>query len=179
MAKIITIYFSKKGQTIGPGMKIIWQEKGNTEIAAEFIKEAVGGELFEVEADRAYAEDHMALIEEAKRELQDGTRVPVKHYPADLEQYDTIFLGYPNWWNTMPMVLFTFLEHYDWNGKRIIPFCTNEGSGLGDSVRDIKRICKGADVNGGASFTGSTVSASKAKISQWAKSKIETYVRRK
>ena len=86
MAKIITIYFSKKGQTIGPGMKIIWQEKGNTEIAAEFIKEAVGGELFEVEADRAYAEDHMALIEEAKRELQDGTRVPVKHYPADLEQ---------------------------------------------------------------------------------------------
>lgn len=157
MAKIITIYFSKKGQTIGPGMKMVYQEKGNTEMAAEFIQQAVGGDLFEIHADRDYSEDHMVLIEEAKQELNAGTRVPVKEYPENLEQYDTIFLGYPNWWNTMPMVLFTFLEHYDWTGKRIIPFCTNEGSGLGDSVRDIRNICKGADVDGGTSFTGHQV----------------------
>ena len=72
----------------------------------------------------------------------------------------------------MPMVLFTFLEHYDWTGKRIIPFCTNEGSGLGSSVGDIRNICKGADVDGGASFTGHQVSTSEDKISQWAKSKL-------
>ena len=172
MAKIITIYFSKKGQTIGPGMKMVYQEKGNTEMAAEFIQQAVGGDLFEIHADRDYSEDHMVLIEEAKQELDAGTRVPVKEYPENLEQYDTIFLGYPNWWNTMPMVLFTFLEHYDWTGKRIIPFCTNEGSGLGDSVRDIRNICKGADVDGGTSFTGHQVSTSKDKIRQWAKSKL-------
>ena len=154
MANILTVYFSMKGQTIGPGMKIAYQEKGNTKIAAEFIQKAVGGELFEIEADRNYSEDHMVLIDEAKQELNAGTRVPVKRYPDALEQYDTIFLGYPNWWNTMPMVLFTFLEHYDWTGKRIIPFCTNEGSGIGDSVRDIKKICTGADVEAGASFTG-------------------------
>lgn len=169
MAKIITIYFSKKGQTIGSGMKIAYQEKGNTKIAAEFIQQAVGGDLFEIEADRNYSEDHMILIDEAKQELNAGTRVPVKQYLDALEQYDTIFLGFPNWWNTMPMVLFTFLEHYNWTGKRIIPFCTNEGSGLGDSVRDIKKICKDADVDQGVSFTGSRVSASEAKIKEWAK----------
>lgn len=64
------------------------------------------------------------------------------------------------------------LEHYDWTGKRMIPFCTNEGSGIGDSVRDIKKICKGADVDSGASFTGSHVSSSEAKIAEWAKSKL-------
>ena len=95
MAKIITIYFSKKGQTIGPGMKMVYQEKGNTEMAAEFIQQAVGGDLFEIQADRDYSEDHMVLIEEAKQELNAGTRVPVKQWPENLKQYDTIFLGYP------------------------------------------------------------------------------------
>ncbi len=172
MAKILIVYFSMKGQTIGPGMKIACQEKGNTKIAAEFIQKAVGGDLFEIKADRVYSQNHMVLIDEAKQELNAGTRVPVKRYPDALEQYNTIFLGYPNWWNTMPMVLFTFLEHYDWTGKRIIPFCTNEGSGIGDSVQDIKKICKGADVDSGASFTGSHVSSSEAKIAEWAKNRL-------
>ena len=111
MSKIITIYFSIKGQTIGTGMKIVNQEKGNTQMSAEFIHNAVGGDIFEIEAARNYSEDHMQLIEEAKQELSSGTRVPVKKYPDNLEDYDTIFFGYPNWWNTMPMVMFTFLEH--------------------------------------------------------------------
>lgn len=171
MAKIMTIYFSMKGQTIGPGMKIINLEKGNTAVAAEFIQQAVGGGIFEIEADRHYSEDHMVLIDEAKKELNAGTCVPVKEYP-NLEDCNTVFLGYPNWWNTMPMVLFTFLEHYDWSDKRIIPFCTNEGSGIGDSVRDIKKICKGANVDSGMSFTGSRVRNSESSIAKWAKSKL-------
>lgn len=171
MADIITIYFSMKGQTIGPGMKITNLDKGNTAVAAMFIQKAVGGELFQIEADRTYSEDHMALIKEAKLELEQDVRVPAKSYP-DLSQYDTIYLGYPNWWNTMPMVLFTFLEHYKWAGKRVIPFCTNEGSGLGNSVNDIKKLCPGAAVDEGASFTGSQVRESESKIASWAKSKL-------
>lgn len=113
----------------------------------------------------------MILIKEAKRELENGTRVPAKSYP-DLSRYDTVYLGYPNWWNTMPMVLFTFLEHYNWTGKRIIPFCTNEGSGLGNSVSDIKKLCPGIEVDEGASFTGSQVRESEGKIAGWAKSRL-------
>ncbi len=171
MANIITIYFSMKGQTIGPGMKLTNLDKGNTAVAAEFIQKAVGGNLFEIEADRIYSEDHMVLVKEAKGELEQGTRVPAKSYP-NLSQYDTIYLGYPNWWNTMPMVLFTFLEHYDWADKHIIPFCTNEGSGLGSSVSDIKQLCPGANVDEGASFTGSQVRESESQITRWAKSKL-------
>ena len=92
MANIITIYFSMKGQTIGPGMKMTNLDKGNTAVAAEFIQKAVGGDLFEIEADRTYSEDHMVLIKEAKQELENGTRVPVKSYP-NLSRYDTVYLG--------------------------------------------------------------------------------------
>ena len=173
MAKTITIFFSIKGQTLSSGMKIVEQEKGNTAIAAEFIHNAVGGELFEIETARVYSKDHMTLINEAKQELEAGTRVEVKKYPENLEEYDTIFLVYPNWWNTMPMVMFTFLEHYDWSGKRIIPFCTNEGSGLGESVRDIKKIVKGAAVKDGRSLTGSQVKNMEDKILAWAKEQLQ------
>ncbi|MDE5578225.1 MAG: flavodoxin [Oscillospiraceae bacterium] len=172
MAKAITIFFSIKGQTLGAGMKIVEQKKGNTAIAAEFIHNAIGGELFEIEAARVYSKDHMTLINEAKQELQAGTRVEVKKYPESLDDYDTIFLGYPNWWNTMPMVMFTFLEHYDWTGKRIIPFCTNEGSGFGESVRDIKKIAKGSDVKDGITITGSQVKNMENRISAWAKGQL-------
>ena len=153
-------------------MEITYQVKGNTKIAAEFIQKAVGGELFEIEADRNYSEDHMVLIDEAKQELNAGTRVPVKQYPDALEHFDTIFLGCPNWWDTCPPVPFPFLKHYGWNGKGIIPFCTNEG-GAGDSVRDIQKICRGADVDSGASFTGSRVSGSEVKTAEWAKGRPE------
>ncbi len=148
-------------ESIGPGMEITYQVKGNTKIAAEFIQKAVGGELFEIEADRNYSEDHMVLIEKARQR------------PDALEHFDTIFLGCPNWWGTCPMVLFTFLEQYGWTGKRIIPFCTDKGGGIGDSVRDIQKICKGADVEVGASFTGSRVSGSEVKIAEWAKGRPE------
>lgn len=143
-------------ESIGPGMEITYQVKGNTKIAAEFIQKAVGGELFEIEADRNYSEDHMVLIEKARQR------------PDALEHFDTIFLGCPNWWGTCPTVPFPFLKHYGWNGKGIIPFCTNEG-GAGDSVRDIQKICRGADVDSGASFTGSRVSGSEVKTAEWAK----------
>lgn len=172
MAKILTVYFSIKGQTLGAGMKIVNQEKGNTAIAAEFIHNAVGGDLFEVEAAKEYPDDHMELIEVAKRELNSDTRIPVKKYPDNFEEYDTVFLGYPNWWNTMPMVMFAFLEHYDWTGKRIIPFCTNEGSGLGSSTHDITSAAKGAKVWGGMSIKGSQVRNMESRIVDWAKGQV-------
>ena len=135
------VYYSRTGENYWNG-SIKNLEKGNTETVAEMVADMTGGDLFEVETVKTYPEDYYQCIDEAKAELQRGDRPEVKAYADDLEDYDTIYVGYPNWWGTMPMVMFTFLEHYDLSGKRIIPFCTNEGSGMGGSERDLKKICR-------------------------------------
>ena len=173
MSRILTVFYSLKGETIAPGMKIVNLEKGHTAVAAEFVQKAVGGDLFELETVKTYIEDHMKMIYEAKEELEKGIRPGLKSYP-DIDEYDTIFLGFPNWWNTMPMPVFGFLEHYDWDGKRIIPFVTSGGGGFGKSIDDLKNTCKGAviDENGGE-FLGHEVETSQEKISAWAKEAVQ------
>lgn len=169
MANILTVYFSLKGPTLGAMMKIVEQEKGNTEMAAEYIQQAVGGDLFEIETVKTYPKDHMKTIQEAKDELAAGIRVAIKGIPDQWASYGTVYLGFPNWWGTLPMPVVTFLEQLDWTGKRIIPFCTNEGSGLGQSESAIRSICTGAAVADGASFCGHKVKKSEKQIAEWAK----------
>ena len=140
MANLI-VYYSRKGQNYWNG-SIVDLAKGNTERVAEFVQKAVGGDLFEIETVREYSKDYMVCIEEAKAELREGARPELKKYPESIDQYDTIFVGYPNWWGTMPMCVYTFLEHFDLTGKKIVPFCTNEGSGMGGSERELKRSAK-------------------------------------
>ena len=111
----------------------------------------------------------MKTIQEAKDELEAEIRVEIKGVPDNWESYDTIYLGYPNWWETLPMPVVTFLEQLDWTGKRIIPFCTNEGSGLGKSETAIRSICKGAVVTNGVSFRGHKVKKSEKQITEWAR----------
>lgn len=171
MSKILTVYFSRKGENYLNG-SIRNLEKGNTEVVAEMVRNAVGGDLFEVETVKTYPTGYTACTEEAQSELQANERVAVKSFKEDLEGYDIIFVGYPNWWGTMPMVMFTFLEHYDLSGKKIVPFCTNEGSGMGRSERDLKNICSGADVTTGLSIQGSEAAQSENKIAAWAKKMV-------
>ena len=165
---VLTIYFSLKGETITSQMTVEVLEKGHTAVAAEYIQEAVGGELFEIETVKEYIKDHMKMIYEAKDELKQGIRPELKSYP-DISEYDTVFLGYPNWWGTLPMPVVGFLEHYDRNGKRIIPFNTSEGSGAGRSGEKIKEICTGAKVEDVYALRGSQVNSKKAEIRSWAK----------
>ena len=110
--------------------------------------------IFEVDTIKPYSESYNTCIEEAKAELRANARPEIKAYPPDFESYDTIFIGYPNWWGTMPMCMFTLLEKYDFTGKTVIPFCTNEGSGMGGSERDLKNICRGATIKAGLSIRG-------------------------
>ena len=167
MANLI-VYYSRKGENYWAGdLKVI--EKGNTERVAEFIQEAVGGDLFELETVRTYDASYMTCIEEAKEELRAKARPALKALPESLDAYDTIYLGYPNWWGTCPMCVFTFLESFDFSGKRIVPFCTNEGSGMGKSERDIAKACPGAAVERGLSITGNQAAQSKDRVTSWAK----------
>lgn len=137
------------------------------------IHKAVGGDLFEIDTAEPYPADYYVCIEIAKKQLHEGARPALKSAPQSLSGYDAVFLGYPNWWGTMPMAVCAFLERYDWNGKHIFPFCTNEGSGMGSSVSDIKKLCAGADVADGLSITGHRVQLSEKEIGDWATAQIE------
>ena len=89
--------------------------------------------------------------------------------PESMDDYDTVVLAYPNYWGTMPMAVFTFLEQFDFSGKTILPLCTNEGSGMGSSERDIKKTCPGAEVKRGLAITGSAAAGSKNSVERWLK----------
>ena len=169
--KILIVYYSRKGQNYWNG-SIVDLKKGNTEWIAEFIQKAVGGDLFEIETVKEYSRDYMTCTEEAKAELRERARTELRQYPESIDQYDTIFVGYPNWWGTMPMCVYTFLERYDLTGKRIIPFCTNEGSGMGGSERELKKICKGATVLPGLAIHGAEAAQSESRVAVWAKKSV-------
>ena len=171
MSRTLIVYYSRKGENYWNGT-IKNLEKGNTEIVAEVIADATGGDLFEVETVKTYPADYYACIDEAKAELRSGGRPKVKAYAENMDGYDTVFVGYPNWWGTMPMAMFTFLEHYDLSGKRIIPFCTNEGSGMGSSERDLKKICKGEKVESGLSIHGAEAAQSRVKVEAWVRKQM-------
>ncbi len=170
MANLI-LYYSRKGQNYWNG-SIKDLKKGNTEIVAEFVQKAVGGDLFEVETVKPYSEDYYVCIDEAKKELRANARPEIKSYPENLDAYDVIFVGFPSWWGTMPMAMFTLLEKYDFTGKKIVPFCTNEGSGMGQSERDLKRICNGAEVVRGLSVHGAEAAQSEKQVAEWAKRNV-------
>lgn len=172
MAKILTVYFSLKGETITPNMTIVNLEKGHTACVAEYVQKAVGGGLFEIETVKTYIKDHMKMIYEAQEEQKRGIRPELRGFPDSIEEYDTVFVGTPNWWNELPMPVVTFLEHFDWKGKKIIPFVTNEGSGAGSIPDQIRKICQGAEIKEALSIRGSEAEVSESRIASWAKSKI-------
>lgn len=165
MAEII-VYFSRAGNNYVSGT-IKKLEVGNTEAAAKILQELTGAELFKIEPVVAYAEDYSECIEEAQQDLKRDARPELKGYPDSIDDHDTIYLGYPNYWGTMPMAVFTFLDKYDFSGKTIKPFCTHEGSGMGSSEADIKRLCKGAAVEPGLAIHGAKASAAQADLKRW------------
>lgn len=169
MASII-IYFSRKDENYVNGM-IKNLSIGNTEIVAGMIQKLTGADVFKVEPIQPYSKNYNECIAQAQADQNRNARPELKNYPESLEQYDTIYLGYPNYWGTMPMVLFTFLERFDFNGKTIKPFCTHEGSGLGHSVEDIKRLCPTAIVEKGLALHGGSVEKSEKELDKWINNK--------
>lgn len=164
MSEII-VYFSREGNNYVNG-SIVNLRKGNTETSAEFIHEITGAPLFRLEPVKEYPADYTECTKEAQKEQRAASRPELKSLP-DISGYEIIYLGYPNWWGTMPMCVFTFLEAADWAGKVIKPFCTHEGSGMGHSEADIRKVCSGADVRKGLAVHGAEASGSKAMIESW------------
>ena len=171
MAKNLIIYYSRKGQNYWNG-SIRELSKGNTEIVAEFIQKAVGGDLFEIETVKEYSKDYMTCTEEAQEELRQKARPELKKYLDNIDEYDNVFVCGPCWWGTFPMAIFSQLERLDWTGKKVMVVMTHEGSGLGGSERSLKEICKGASFGKGFAVAGHDAAGSEAKVAAWAKSQV-------
>ena len=137
MAKNLILYYSRRGENYVNG-SIRSLAKGNTEICAAHIQKAVGGDLFEIETVRDYSADYTTCTDEAKKELREQARPELKAYLDGIGDYDNIFVCGPCWWGTYPMAVFSLLERLDWNGKKVLPLMTHEGSGLGSCERDLK-----------------------------------------
>ena len=151
--KNLIIYYSRKGENyVGGSIKNL--QKGNTEIAAEFIQKAVGGDLFEVDTVKPYSADYTACTQEAQAELRSNARPELKACLDSIDAYDNIFVCGPCWWGTYPCAVFTQLERLDFTGKRVFGLMTHEGSGLGSSERDLKKMCTGASIRKGLAVRG-------------------------
>ena len=122
--KVLIAYYSRRGENYVNG-SIVNLKLGNTEVVAQKIKALLpDADMFQIDTTYEYSKSYMTCIEEAKQELHDQVRPEVKNPLDSIDEYDTIILGYPNWWGTMPMVCYTFLESYDFTEKTIIPFCS-------------------------------------------------------
>jgi len=164
--KCLIAYFSREGNNYVSG-KIVNLPIGNTKVVADMIQEMAGGDVFRIDTVRSYPRDYTATTNVAQKELNDNARPELSSHVENMDSYNVIFLGYPNWWGTMPMPVFTFLEEYDFSGKTIVPFCTHEGSGLGHSENDVSKLCPKAKLLKGLAVHGSRVNAAKKDVADW------------
>lgn len=166
MAKTLIAFFSRADENyFGGAMKYV--KVGNTEIVANIMKEIIPADTFKIEMKNPYSPDYKTCVEEVRKDLKNQARPDLVNYPDSIDEYDIIILAYPNYCGTMPMAVFTFLERYDFSGKTILPVCTNEGSGMGNSENDIQKYAPGAIQKKGLPINGSNAANEGEKIKSW------------
>ena len=165
--RTITIFYSLKGETIAPGYKIEVLEKGHTANVAETISAVSGSESYEIRTIKEYNRDHIKMIYEAKEEIDAGILPDLVDDLPYIDDFDLIFLGYPNWWNTLPTPVSSFLSRYDWKGKRIAPFCTSMASGFGKSLDTLSKATEGAEMLEGLHIKSTDIPSARGLVESW------------
>ena len=161
MSKSLIIYFSRADENYAVG----YITKGNTQIVAEYVQELTGADMFKVEPAVPYARDYNTCIREAKQRIGNA---PIKEKLTDISAYETVFIMSPIYWGTYAPEVETALEGLDFAGKTVRVICTHEGSGLASMPSDVKRMCKGANVDmKGLAIRGSQAKNSKQKVAEW------------
>lgn len=140
---------------------------GNTETMANLIAEQTGGTLFEIAPATPYTDDYDALLDIAQQEQAEDARPALAATVEDWDSYDVVFVGYPDWWSDAPMVIYSFLESYDWTGKTLVPFCTSGGSGFGRSLDRLPDSAPGATILEGLHVSGSSAADSGEEVAEW------------
>jgi flavodoxin len=170
-SKVLTVVFSRVGSSQSfQGVDAVSSAslpRGNTLVIADQVQKIVGGDRFQIVTEVPYPSRYNDTTELALKEQQAKARPKLKTHLKSLADYDVIFLGYPNWWGTLPMAVKTFLEEYDFAGKTIVPFCTHEGSGLGTSERDIAQLAPKAKLAPGLAVRGSSVDGAGRDVQSW------------
>ena len=160
MSKILVAYFSRAGENyFGGAIKSV--AVGNTEICADLIKQTFpDADLFKIEMAAPYADNYRKCVSQVTADMMLHKRPALTALPESIAAYDAIVLGYPNYCGTIPMAVATFLEAFDFTGKKLLPYCTNEGSGMGRSEKDLRKLCPTAVIAPGLAITGSAAAQS-------------------
>lgn len=148
--KVLVVYFSRTG---------------TTKTVAKKIKKMTGGTMFRIQTKKKYPSNYDKMLDTAQKEQDENARPALKKKVKSIKKYDFVIIGYPLWWGDAPMAVYSFLESHNLSGKTIIPFCTSGGTGIGGSVKNIKKVCKGAKVKKG--LTANDVGD--RKIKKWLK----------
>ena len=167
---VLVVWFSHAGENYNLGVI----EEGNTAKMGKIIAEQMGADVFELVPVVPYPEDYDSRLDVATREQQKKARPEYEGEIGNWEQYDTVFIGFPIWWGSIPNIVYTFMEAYDFTGKTVIPFNTHEGSGQAHSQRDIEELLTSATVLKGLAVRGSKAQndaeGTDADVANWLKS---------
>lgn len=175
--KILVVYFSMP-ETDSPGnmtrdednstVVIDGKVLGNTQYVAQLIQKMTGGDIFRIEPRKPYPTDHRILVKLAKEEKKRNYRPPLAERIENMDPYGTVFLGYPNWWADLPMVMYSFLESHDLSGKTVIPFNTHGGSGFSSTISTIVKLQPNARVvRNGYTVSRNVVDRAKPDVAEW------------
>lgn len=167
-SKILVVYFSRTGENYNVGNV----EVGNTAMVASYIKEYLKADSFEIIPTNKYSDKYQECLDQATKEKDENARPEIQNKISNFDQYDTIFVGYPIWWGDMPMIMHTFFESYDFNGKKVIPFNTHEGSGDAGTYSTVQKDLPKANVTtDGLALDGKTAISDdgKQKTIDWLK----------
>lgn len=140
---------------------------GNTKAVAEAIHASTGGDMYEIVPETPYSQNYSSTVDKAKQEQQNNARPALKNKLTDISQYDLIFVGYPNWWGSLPMPVATFMEGCSWQGKTVAPFFTHGGGGVQNCDRDLRKLAAGTNVTEYLCLSGNRARNSQSEIDTW------------
>ncbi|MGG5373132.1 flavodoxin [Enterococcus sp. AZ196] len=162
----VVVLFSRAGENYIDGKRQM-VSVGNTAILGEKISQQLTIPMYELLPLTPYSDNYDEAVQKAEEEKKTSAQVAYEKLSVDLEQVDTIFLGYPNWWGTYPRIIATFLAEHNWQNKTIYPFITHEGSAFGSSIQDLQAACAGAEIKTGLAVRGSKTSRADTAVKNW------------
>lgn len=166
--KSLVAYFSYVGET-ELNRQIVEIQKGHTEIVAEKIAKLANADLYKIEPAIAYPKKYTDVVNVVRKENDENPKVEIKNLLPSISEYDTIYIGFPIWYRTYPRIVASFLSNYDFTGKTVKPFCTNDEGSFGIALLELNAQLKGASVKPGIAIHGSDVNSCDEKIEAWLK----------